>query len=64
MSLVVFYRFFDCIFLILVTPSNVIRSMAAATVKVPPRMAHRPVKKPAKVFVRTSRLMTFIGEIS
>ncbi|KAB8299219.1 hypothetical protein EYC80_001312 [Monilinia laxa] len=58
------YRFFDCIFLNLVAPSYTPRSTAAATVNVPPMMAQRPVKNPAKVLLRSSLLMTFIGEMS
>jgi hypothetical protein len=56
--------FFDCNFFNLVLPSYRPLSTAAATVKVPPTMAHNPVKNPASVFVLSSRLMTFIGEIS
>jgi hypothetical protein len=53
-----------CIFLILDAPSYTPRSIAAATVNVPPITAQTPVKKPANDFVLSSRLMTFIGEIS
>ena len=45
-------------------PSNTPRSTAAATVKVPPMIAQRPATKPVKVFARSSRLMTFMGDIS
>lgn len=38
--------------------------MAAATVRVPPMTAQTPVRKPEKVLVRSSRLMTFMGEMS
>lgn len=38
--------------------------MAAATVRVPPITANTPVKNPDKVFVRSSRLITFIGDMS
>lgn len=48
----------------LVAPSNNPRSTAAATVSVPPTMAQRPATKPRKVLARSSRLMTFMGEMS
>lgn len=58
------YRFFDCIFLNLVAPSYTPRSTAAATVNVPPMMAQSPVRNPAKVLLRSSLLITFMGEMS
>lgn len=46
------------------TPAYTPLSTAAATVNVPPITAQTPVRKPAKLFVFASRLMTFMGEIS
>ena len=57
-------RFLDCNFFSLVAPSYTPRSTAAATVNVPPTIAHNPVRNPVKLLGLSSRLMTFIGEIS
>ena len=53
-----------CSFFTLIAPSYTPLSMAAATVRVPPITANTPVKNPDKVFVRSSRLITFIGDMS
>ena len=53
-----------CNFLILVAPSYTPRSIAAATVNVPPITAQTPVKNPANDFGLSSRLITFIGDMS
>lgn len=53
-----------CNFFTLNCPSYKNRSMAAATVNVPPMTAQTPVRNPVKLFGRVSRLMTFIGEMS
>jgi len=58
------YIVLDCSFFKRVVPSYKPRSTAAATVKVPPTIAQSPVRKPVRVLDRSSRLMTFIGEIS
>jgi hypothetical protein len=58
------YRSFERSFFNLLAPSNRPRSTAAATVNVPPITAQRPVRNPVNVLVRSSRLMTFMGEIS
>ena len=53
-----------CNFFTLIAPSYTPLSIAAATVRVPPITANTPVKNPDKVFVRSSRLITFIGDMS
>lgn len=53
-----------CSFFIRDAPSYTPRSIAAATVKVPPMTAQTPVRNPANVFVRSSLLITFIGDMS
>ena len=58
------YISLDRIFFSLDVPSNRPRSTAAATVKVPPTIAQRPARKPRKVLFFSSRLMTFMGEMS
>lgn len=58
------HMFFDCSFFSLALPSYNPRSTAAATVRVPPTMAHSPVRNPARDLVLSSRLMIFMGEIS
>lgn len=62
--LLTFYRSLARSFFSLDAPSNNPRSTAAATVKVPPTIAQSPDKKPRNVLARSSRLMTFMGEIS
>lgn len=53
-----------CSFLTRCVPSYSALSMAAATVSVPPITAQTPTRKPEKLLLRASRLMTFIGEMS
>jgi len=56
------YRSF--IFFICCAPAYNPRSIAAATVSVPPMTAHTPTRKEEKLLERCSRLMTFMGEMS
>lgn len=55
---------FEFSFFILETPSCKTRSTAAATVRVPPITAQSPVRNPAKLLLCSSRLITFIGDMS
>lgn len=54
----------SCSFLSRCDPSYNARSMAAATVSVPPITAHTPTRNDEKLLLRASRLMTFMGEMS
>ena len=58
------YWFFDDIFFNLVVPSYATLSTAAATVSVPPTIAHSPAKNPMNDLLRSSLFTTFSGEIS
>lgn len=58
------YSYRSCSFLSRCDPSYNARSIAAATVSVPPITAQTPTRNDEKLLLRASRLITFMGEIS